>query len=876
VNQPQEKTEQKSGRHKWLRRSLLAVIIIIAIIVLARVTLPYSIIFGATTWLEKQGVHTTIEDIRIDVIGGKFTLVNATGTIDQTPAFHVGLIDIHWQWRPLSKKVIHIERVALQGLKLDIAQYSDAIDVAGITVPLGSETPPVTDTPDENDTIDWAASLNEIDFSDLDVCYTKYVSTQATAGKPALDYCTAFKALRWNGNIGFATDSELARQQDVPLVSDGDFSLSGFTVTDRRLGRTLLNSSQTTLSHVSIKGLNQISIDEIDIDKLSALQRNDEQHRDTVRFNSLQIAGIRLKNLNALNIDSIRLDAPGLFIAKDAGGAWEYAQWISELPAAGENKDDANDNAGAFLLAIHQIQVNDSDFCYDEAAGQLYYCLNLAALDWKGSAAFDKEPLYVTGELQLDGLKIRNRTLQRDLLDLGRLSATSIDIKKTTSVKIGTLVIDSLRALQRTDKADDDSLKFKQLDISSIAYKDNKLLNIGKIKLDGLGVSLSMNKDGMWEFDKWKTASTDAASPKIKTDKSEEGGDKLDIALGEFSLSTDQNVEFSDESMSPALNIGLNKIDFNIKQLDSRKADHRSPFSLNASTTRRGTIKVAGVVSPFEAKPSFDAKGKISGIDLRALSPATKKYVGHIIRSGQLDAADHPDNVHHSAGDPGRLGSDPEKSRAVHGCVPDHGRFHDRCIRGAGLDAVLRVLGRHADPDVPDHRHLGRRAPGVRNPEVLHLHLHRLGVHAGVTDLHVLPGWQLRDPGYAEPQTRHDRADADLPVVPDGVRGQGADVAGAHVVAGCARGSADRRFGDPGGDHAENRRLRFPAFQPADHAGREPRTGLADHPDVAGRGGLHRLRRAGAERHEKTGGVFVHCAHGFRHAGYFHRVPDLG
>jgi hypothetical protein len=638
VNQPQEKTEQKSGRHKWLRRSLLAVIIIIAIIVLARVTLPYSIIFGATTWLEKQGVHTTIEDIRIDVIGGKFTLVNATGTIDQTPAFHVGLIDIHWQWRPLSKKVIHIERVALQGLKLDIAQYSDAIDVAGITVPLGSETPPVTDTPDENDTIDWAASLNEIDFSDLDVCYTKYVSTQATAGKPALDYCTAFKALRWNGNIGFATDSELARQQDVPLVSDGDFSLSGFTVTDRRLGRTLLNSSQTTLSHVSIKGLNQISIDEIDIDKLSALQRNDEQHRDTVRFNSLQIAGIRLKNLNALNIDSIRLDAPGLFIAKDAGGAWEYAQWISELPAAGENKDDANDNAGAFLLAIHQIQVNDSDFCYDEAAGQLYYCLNLAALDWKGSAAFDKEPLYVTGELQLDGLKIRNRTLQRDLLDLGRLSATSIDIKKTTSVKIGTLVIDSLRALQRTDKADDDSLKFKQLDISSIAYNDNKLLNIGKIKLDGLGVSLSMNKDGMWEFDKWKTASTDAASPKIKTDKSEEGGDKLDIALGEFSLSTDQNIEFGDESMSPPLEIGLNKLDFNIKQLDSRKTDQQSPFSLNASTTRRGTIKVAGVVSPFEVKPSFDAKGRISGIDLRALSPATKKYVGHIIRSGQLDA----------------------------------------------------------------------------------------------------------------------------------------------------------------------------------------------------------------------------------------------
>jgi hypothetical protein len=638
VNQTQENAPQQAGKHKWLRRSLLAVIIIIAIIVLARVTLPYSIIFGASTWLEKQGIHTTIEDIRIDVIGGKFTLVNATGTIDRTPAFHVGLIDIHWQWRPLSKKIIHIERVAMQGLKLGIAQYSDAIDVAGVRIPLGGEARPVTDTPAENDSIDWAASLNQIDFSNLDVCYTKYASAQATAGEPALDYCTAFKALRWNGNIGFATDSELTRQQDVPLVSNGDFTLSGFSVTDRRLGRILLDSSQITLSHVSIRGLNQISIDELDFDKLSALQRNDAQHRDTVRFNSLRIAGIRLKNLNALNIDSLRLDAPGLFIAKDNSGAWEYAQWIPDSGAAGERKDETSDSEGAFLVALHKLQINDSDFCYDEA-GKLFYCLNLAALDWKGSAAIDKEPLYVTGELQLAGLKIRNRTLQRDLLNLGQLSATSIDIKETSEVKLGSLVIDNLSALQRSDKADDDSLKFRRLDISSITYNDSVLLNIGKIRLDGIGASLSMNKDGTWEFDKWKPASADSATAENPaTDATAKQDSKIEIALGEFIVSTDQTIEFSDNSTSPPLQIGLKKLDFDIKQLDSSKAGQKSPFSLSAATTRQGTIELAGVVSPFEAKPSFNAKGKIAGLDLRVLTPETKKHIGHIIKSGQLDA----------------------------------------------------------------------------------------------------------------------------------------------------------------------------------------------------------------------------------------------
>ena len=52
-----------------------------------------------------------------------------------------------------------------------------------------------------------------------------------------------------------------------------------------------------------------------------------------------------------------------------------------------------------------------------------------------------------------------------------------------------------------------------------------------------------------------------------------------------------------------------------------------------------------------------------------------------------------------------------------------------------------------------------------------------------------------------------------------GLRREGADVAGAHLVAGRARRGADRRFGGAGGDHAEDRRLRFPALLAADRAG---------------------------------------------------------
>jgi hypothetical protein len=57
-----------------------------------------------------------------------------------------------------------------------------------------------------------------------------------------------------------------------------------------------------------------------------------------------------------------------------------------------------------------------------------------------------------------------------------------------------------------------------------------------------------------------------------------------------------------------------------------------------AKTSRHSTIDLEGTVRPFAENVSLDATGKLKGFDLRAASPATKKAIGHIIKSGQLDA----------------------------------------------------------------------------------------------------------------------------------------------------------------------------------------------------------------------------------------------
>ena len=78
-----------------------------------------------------------------------------------------------------------------------------------------------------------------------------------------------------------------------------------------------------------------------------------------------------------------------------------------------------------------------------------------------------------------------------------------------------------------------------------------------------------------------------------------------------------------------------------------------------------------------------------------------------------------------------------------------------------------------------------------------------------------------------------------------GVRGQGADVAGAHVAARRPRRGADRRLGGARRDHAQDRRVRLRPLRPADPARRLALPLAVRHRAVADRRRLHRLRRAG-------------------------------
>jgi NADH-quinone oxidoreductase subunit M len=107
----------------------------------------------------------------------------------------------------------------------------------------------------------------------------------------------------------------------------------------------------------------------------------------------------------------------------------------------------------------------------------------------------------------------------------------------------------------------------------------------------------------------------------------------------------------------------------------------------------------------------------------------------------------------------------------------------------------------------------------LRGLQVLPVHAARLAADAGGAGVPVHEGGrQLRHPHLA--QAAADRAGADAAVLRllRRLRGEGADVPGAHLAARRARGSAHRRLRRAGRHHAEAGRLRLPALLHADRA----------------------------------------------------------
>ncbi len=625
----------------WKNRFFLSLFFILLILIMARLLLPQIIIYSATSWLKQHNIEASIESININLLQGNISLINAQGNKNGEALFTLGRVDIHWHWTPLTDKTLAITSLALDQLSINIEQYNDAIIIGGITLPLAQTANEKNETTEHAQA--WTASLGQVVFSNFNICYLQHLSTISTASTKTIfvDYCMVLSQLDWHGNIHYAKQQQPLSNNALPVSGSGSLSLNELTITDNKLNKKLLSSQEIALSKITISSLQNISIKQLTLHELSVMQRDDNQHQNTIHFDQLTLDEIKLQNLNTLFIDAIEINEPGAYLVKNNQSDWEFQQWIPSSNTASNKaqtraSNKQNTSQAAFSVAINSLSINNADLCYRENNSSIYYCYHAEHFFWQGELSYDSI-LTASGTLSLSHLRIHNHILDRNLIKFNSLTVNQLDMMNTNNIRVGDISLNDLHALQRSEEENDSSLSFDSLVVKNIHYTPGSI-KIDSTHLDGLASYLSKNKEGKWEHSKWLTqqpADKNSADESSDTTNTEQA---FTIALHSILIETENKMLFTDHSTEPATHIGLQKLSLNISDLDSTKPDRDTLILLSAQTTRHGTINIEGSARPFAEKISFDATGKIKGFDLRVASPASKKAIGHIIHSGQLDA----------------------------------------------------------------------------------------------------------------------------------------------------------------------------------------------------------------------------------------------
>ncbi|MGB5519151.1 MAG: hypothetical protein WBO73_11920, partial [Gammaproteobacteria bacterium] len=252
--------------HLWQGRMILVSLIIVIVLVVVRVSLPYTIVYSAVYWLGQQGIASQIEDIRMNVTDGTFTIINASGIKDGDTVFNIGKASIDWQWRPLSRKTIHITEVVLEDFDMQAAQFSDAVVIAGVVIKQNGQVqaPPA----EEAQPVAWSTALDRIDFNDLVFCFQQFDSAYDEAQKNKLiDYCGNIDRVSWQGTFGLGDTGAPAQQPAAMLSADGTFQIQQLSLHNNLLDGALINIGDLLLSKIRVNGIDDIHLDAIDIDQ---------------------------------------------------------------------------------------------------------------------------------------------------------------------------------------------------------------------------------------------------------------------------------------------------------------------------------------------------------------------------------------------------------------------------------------------------------------------------------------------------------------------------------------------------------------------------------------------------------------------------------
>lgn len=396
----------------WISGTAISLFVLLIII---RLSMPYVIKWSAVSWLESQQLQAAIVDVDIFLLDGIFILKGLSATDNMGKGFSLEQLVINWQWSPLTHRQVIIDKIDVGPLKLDVALYDNGgLSLGGIKLP--ASTTPDQATPDDTDPGDpWDIKLSGLKLSDIKVCIDEFTagntasqqscvllpeltwagqiavmaSEQVTAeGNPpvyikgalhlsnpdvcikqfnpahelALDYCAGLTKLNWSGDISLNPPGQSPSEMAIPLYVDGSLKIDDLKINNNILDLSLVSLQSLNVSNVRLKTPNDLTVDEIQLLQLKALQRLQsvsDADAQVFAFDRLAVSSLKLTNLNDLVIDLIEMTDAGAYLQIHENGQSDYQPWIpvskeSEASRESESTSPFNFAVGKFIFNSQQ------------------------------------------------------------------------------------------------------------------------------------------------------------------------------------------------------------------------------------------------------------------------------------------------------------------------------------------------------------------------------------------------------------------------------------------------------------------------------------------------------------------------------------------
>ncbi|WP_431686509.1 DUF748 domain-containing protein [Hahella sp. NBU794] len=571
-----------------IRRTLIALLSILCLLILGIWGLgPYVAKDALTKYFAEHNAEFSAESLSINPFTSE---INGRGVKVTTPRgleLKFEALQVSAQLTPLFENTVVVDKIALDGLQLNIAQEQEGWRVAGVLFPTGAEESPAPAQDSAGE--DWTISLPSIQLRNCTLNISRLPPADAADQAPLQDEIRLFslnlknikgKGAEWNG---FADVMTQVNGADIVLATEFRVGPDKFV---QWLDISSLKARMQQFAHYLPTDLRDSNAS-LDLNAEIVVDWRNGALTLTTTTKKLDISqvDVKLKDMTIeSDITSIDLNPLQISIAPEGEPEVAFNGKIHS------GKTRVNDSAGRYILAgWDKLDLTPVSFSMDEA-------LNV----------------------KVDQISSQNLVLSRSALDNEELPPL---------LQAGTLFVSNV-------EASDKRAFIEMVELSDIRS------NVHLDKERNLITLAPLSANAPAEEEASQTPQTEAQAtaeaPPAPADDTPESS-PFNLVINQISVKGDSLLSFTDEGVKPPFQQDIRINSLVAESLTTENPEQAFHITMEAQTDQYSKIQSDTRIWPFAPKLSLDTRTNIAEINLPPVSPYLSDALGYDINNGQFD-----------------------------------------------------------------------------------------------------------------------------------------------------------------------------------------------------------------------------------------------